>query len=85
MTKKQLPSAYAMALLVSFCAIPFAIEAQPTGLRVIEASEVQSISQYGITWTFDKEYPTGQFITGDPWVVGPVTVVSVSPEPGPVT
>ena len=40
-----------------------------------------SITQYGITWTFDRAYPTGTFVTGDPWVVGPVTIVSVSPEP----
>jgi hypothetical protein len=42
------------------------------------------VTQYGITWTFDKEYPVGQFVNGDWWVVGPVQVVSVSPEPGPV-
>jgi len=42
------------------------------------------ISQHGITWTFDRPYPCGRFITGDWWVVGPVRVVSVSPEPGPV-
>jgi len=41
------------------------------------------VSQYDVTWTFDKPYQVGQFITGDWWVVGPVTVVSVSPAPGP--
>lgn len=40
-----------------------------------------SVSQYGITWTFDREYPVGQFVTGDYYVVGPATVVSVSPGP----
>ena len=40
-----------------------------------------SITQYGITWTFDRAYPTGVFVTGDPWVVGPVTIVSVTPAP----
>lgn len=45
------------------------------------AEPASSISQYGITWTFDKEYETGQFATGDHWVVGPVTITSVSPEP----
>ncbi len=38
-----------------------------------------SISQFGITWTFDGDYPTGQFANGDYWVVGPVTVTSISP------
>jgi MYXO-CTERM domain-containing protein len=45
------------------------------------AEPASSLSQYGITWTFDKEYETGRFATGDSWVVGPVTVVAVSPEP----
>lgn len=43
------------------------------------AAPVSSISQYGVTWTFDKEYESGQFATGDYWVVGPVTVTSVAP------
>ena len=45
----------------------------------------QSISSHGITWNFDKPYPSGAFITGDPWVLGPVKVVSVKPAPGPFT
>ncbi|GAB2792286.1 hypothetical protein GCM10027275_41490 [Rhabdobacter roseus] len=43
----------------------------------------QEVSQYGITWTFDKPALTGQFVTGDWWVVGPVQVVKITPEPGP--
>jgi hypothetical protein len=44
------------------------------------------VSQYGITWTFDKPYRVGQFVTGDWWVCpdtpeGTVTVVSVDPAP----
>jgi hypothetical protein len=42
------------------------------------------ITQYGITWTFDKPVKAGKFITGDWWVLGPVTVVKVTPTPGPV-
>jgi len=54
----------------------------------IDASECQdggdldmasSISQHGITWTFDQEYPVGQFINGDWWVIGPVTITSITP------
>ncbi|MGD1000245.1 MAG: hypothetical protein ABSA67_06045 [Candidatus Brocadiia bacterium] len=40
-----------------------------------------SVSQYGITWKFDKKAPVGQFVTGDYYVVGPVTVVEVTPAP----
>jgi fibro-slime domain-containing protein len=45
------------------------------------AEPVSSITQYGVTWTFDREYESGRFVTGDYWVVGPVTVTSVTPEP----
>lgn len=40
-----------------------------------------SIERFGITWTFDAPRPVGQFANGDPWVVGPLTIASVSPEP----
>ncbi|MFT3926412.1 MAG: hypothetical protein QM778_27960 [Myxococcales bacterium] len=46
-----------------------------------EAAPVSSISQYGVTWTFDHAHESGQFATGDYWVVGPVVVQSVSPAP----
>jgi hypothetical protein len=42
---------------------------------------MNAVSQYGITWTFDRAYPVGQFVTGDLYVVGPAIVVSVSPSP----
>ncbi len=41
----------------------------------------ESISQYGITWTFDKPSRVGQFINGDWYVAGPVTVTAISPKP----
>ncbi|MBN1292655.1 MAG: T9SS type A sorting domain-containing protein [Candidatus Latescibacteria bacterium] len=40
-----------------------------------------SISQHEITWEFDKEVPVGQFVNGDYYVVGEVTVVSIDPQP----
>jgi hypothetical protein len=45
------------------------------------AEQAASVSQYGITWTFDKPYLVGKFVTGDWWVVGPVQVVKVDPAP----
>ncbi len=39
----------------------------------------QSVSQYGITWTFAEPAPVGQFVNGDFYVVGPVTVAAISP------
>jgi|GEM_PF-1124916 hypothetical protein len=43
------------------------------------ASGATSITQFGITWTFDRDYPSGQFANGDYWVVGPVKITSISP------
>ena len=40
-----------------------------------------SVSQYGITWTFDKPARVGQFTGGDWYVAGPVTVKAISPAP----
>ncbi len=40
-----------------------------------------SIEQYGIRWTFDRPTPVGQFLNGDCYVVGPVTVTAVDPPP----
>ena len=40
-----------------------------------------SISQHGITWNFSSAVTYGQFVNGDYWVVGPLTVSSVSPAP----
>jgi len=39
-----------------------------------------SVSQREFTWIFDKDYECGQFVNGDWWVVGPVKIISVSPE-----
>jgi len=39
----------------------------------------QQIAQFGITWTFDKDYTVGQFANGDYWVIGPVTIIKIDP------
>jgi len=43
------------------------------------AAMTSTISQYGVTWTFDKEYEFGQFANGDYWVHGPVTITQIAP------
>ena len=57
--------------------------AASSGPAVAGVAQRTEVSQYGITWKFDKPAKSGQFITGDWWVVGPVTVVGVTPAPGP--
>ena len=54
--------------------------ADPTSAAATVATQ-RSVTQYGITWTFAQPASTGRFITGDWWVVGPVTVQSVTPAP----
>ena len=49
---------------------------QPSGLV-----QLKSISQYGITWTFQEPAPVGHFVNGDFYVVGPVTIVAIDPRP----
>jgi hypothetical protein len=43
----------------------------------LQVSAATSVTQYGITWTFDKDYQTGEYANGDYWIVGPVKVVSI--------
>jgi len=41
----------------------------------------ESVSQYGITWTFERPARVGQFINSDWYVVGPVTITTIDPRP----
>jgi len=52
-----------------------------TGLfaTVTNGATTTSLSQHGITWNFSSAVEYGQFVNGDYWVVGPVTVSSVTP------
>ena len=40
-----------------------------------------SITKDGITWTFSQPVPVGQFVTGEYYVVGPVTITAIDPAP----
>ncbi|HTP51955.1 MAG TPA: hypothetical protein VMK42_14775 [Anaeromyxobacteraceae bacterium] len=42
---------------------------------------VTSISKDGVTWTFASPVRAGQFVNGDWWVLGPVTVTAIDPAP----
>lgn len=45
----------------------------------IQDINVQTISQWGITWTLDDYYKIGLFANEDFWALGPVTINSISP------
>jgi hypothetical protein len=53
----------------------------PAAAKLEELPLKESVSQYGITWTFDKPARVGRFINGDWYVVGPVTIMVVAPKP----
>jgi hypothetical protein len=42
---------------------------------------VSSITKDGITWTFSQPATAGQFVNGDYYVVGPVTLTAIDPPP----
>jgi hypothetical protein len=53
----------------------------PATPRLEDLALEQSVSQYGITWTFEKPARVGRFVDGDWYVVGPVTVTAIDPKP----
>ena len=53
----------------------------PATPTLAELPKLSSVAKDGVTWTFSQAVPVGRFITGDYYVVGPVTVTSISPAP----
>lgn len=54
---------------------------QAAKVERLELERKGSITQYGITWTFDKPAQVGQFVNGDYYVVGAVTITAIDPKP----
>ena len=48
---------------------------------MVQLEKRDSVTQHGITWTFDRKAPVGQFVNGDYYVVGPVTIAALDPKP----
>jgi hypothetical protein len=53
----------------------------PAAPKLEELPLKDSLKQYGITWTFEQPARVGRFITGDYYVVGPVTIKDIDPRP----
>ena len=62
--------------------IIFTKENRPESPALSELPLSDTLSQYGITWKFDKKVQIGKFVTGDFYVVGPFTVISINHAPG---
>lgn len=78
---------FVLAVLMGGCAVvgtepvAQAKEIAPPAPKLEDLPLKESVSQYGITWTFEKPARVGQFITGDYYAVGPVTVKAIAPAP----
>lgn len=51
----------------------------------LDARGANSVFHQGVTWTFSADRQTGQFANGEPWVVGPVTITNINPNPSQST
>jgi len=72
-TSRKLKNYYCVVIFLSWCFL------LPPQTVCLGQQATNQISQFGITWTFDQEYEYGQFANGDYWVVGPVTIISITP------
>ena len=61
--------------------IVYTKENAPSTPKLEDLPLKQSLSQFGMTWTFRKPARAGQFVNGDWYVVGPVTVQAIDPKP----
>lgn len=71
-----------VARLVAWAASAAAAIIAPPAIASGVLGTTDEISQYGITWTFDRGVEYGRFVSGDYWVAADeLTVTSVSPAP----
>lgn len=57
-----------------FSVIAFGLATMPFHLNA-----ATSVSQFGITWSFESDHQVGKYANGDWWVVGPVTITDITP------
>jgi len=62
----------------SLCALSEICDIQQ-GCVQITKNHTNNLSQFGITWYFDKKYEYGQFANGDYWVIGSVEIIGINP------
>lgn len=55
----------------------------PAEASLCANGSANAITKFGITWTFSTSRPCGNYVNGDYWVVGPVTVTAITKPNGP--
>ncbi|NLX60352.1 MAG: hypothetical protein GXY74_14845 [Phycisphaerae bacterium] len=73
--------ALALAMAGPAQATVYTADNAPAAPTLEELPLKESVTQYGITWTFETPARVGQFVNGDYYVVGPVTVTAIDPKP----
>jgi hypothetical protein len=63
----------------NFPVLIYTTNAPPPTPALADLPLLTQITQWGITWTFSQPEPVGQFVNGDYYVVGPVTIVDIEP------
>ena len=79
--KNLLPSliAVVMVLLFQNCTPSFSALQEGNNQQASLSVPGASVTYYSIKWEFSEVRPTGHFINGEPWVVGPVTITGITP------
>ena len=72
---------FTCALLATLGLAGWGSSAHSSRARPLPPGAASSITKDGITWTFREPVPVGQFVTGDYYVVGPVTITAIDPAP----
>ena len=54
-------------------------ENAPQTPSISDLPSTDTVTYCGVTWRFRGKVPVGRFVTGDYYVVGPVTVVEIAP------
>ncbi|MCZ7644641.1 MAG: hypothetical protein M5U26_05035 [Planctomycetota bacterium] len=75
------PPATAKTIKSPWRVVHYTASNPPVTPKLEELPLQESVSQYGITWTFEKPARVGRFVNGDFYAVGPVTVVKIDPKP----
>ncbi len=75
----------ALLALLNLCACGGSSSPSPSSSNPDPASSsgttTSSITKDGITWIFSRPVTSGQFVNGDYYVVGPVTITGIDPAP----
>lgn len=65
----------------NFPVLVYAASDPPPAPALQDLPLLSTITQHGITWTFDHPVPVGRFVNGDYYVVGEATIVDIQPLP----